>query len=361
MKRFEQMVSEIFENYDYDDIEIVLEKIKVFKQFIIFGAGQLGHKVYSVLADQGEKAALFCDNNLCGKIDKDSGLKIVSLNSLELDKKETFVLIAVFDPSAYAVVYRQLSVFGFEKTQMMNAKNMVERYPISYLKKNLEQYKKVYSLLQDDRSKETYRNMIKKAYLDSDISEIICDKRDAYFDEEMALGDDEVFVDCGGYDGDTAKCFIEKVKGRYKKLIILEPEADKERLIERNLKGFPYMLHICGAWSSSGTLRFNARGDSASYITENGKMEIKVKALDDIVMEDRPTFIKMDIEGAEMEALKGSQKIIQAYRPKLAICIYHRPEDLFEIPLFIKELREDYRLLIRQYEDSRFETVCYAI
>lgn len=90
-------------------------------------------------------------------------------------------------------------------------------------------------------------------------------------------------------------------------------------------------------------------------------MEIKVKALDDIVMEDRPTFIKMDIEGAEMEALKGSQKIIQAYRPKLAICIYHRPEDLFEIPLFIKELREDYRLLIRQYEDSRFETVCYAI
>ena len=76
---------------------------------------------------------------------------------------------------------------------------------------------------------------------------------------------------------------------------------------------------------------------------------------------EHPTFMKMDIEGAETESLKGSRKIIERYRPKLAICIYHKPEDLFEIPILLREMRNDYRLLIRQYSDTRFETVCYAI
>ena len=132
-------------------------------------------------------------------------------------------------------------------------------------------------------------------------------------------------------------------------------------MIRENLKGYTYDLYQYGVWSSSDILRFNARGDSASYIAENGQTEIPVKSLDDVIWKDSPTFIKMDIEGAEIEALRGSRRIIEEFRPKLAICIYHRPEDLFEIPLLIRKMRKDYRLLVRQYSNSRFETVCYAI
>ena len=213
----------------------------------------------------------------------------------------------------------------------------------------------------DDLSKEVYLNMIKKAYLDVDISKIVSNEQEAYFDKEVSLSEKEVFIDCGGYTGDTALQFISESKGQYQKLIVFEPEVCKEMIIQENLKGYAYELYQCGAWSSSGVLKFSARGDSASYIAENGQIEIPVKALDDVVLKDHPTFIKMDIEGAEVEALKGSRRIIEECRPKLAICIYHRPEDLFEIPLLIREMREDYRLLVRQYSNSRFETVCYAL
>lgn len=126
------------------------------------------------------------------------------------------------------------------------------------------------------------------------------------------MTDEEVFVDCGGFDGDTA-------------------------------------------------MKFNARDDMASRVSEDGDVEIEVKALDNIIKDDIATYIKMDIEGSEIEALKGGREIIQKYKPKLAICIYHNPQDLFEIPLMIKEMRGDYKLFIRQYADSIFETVCYAV
>ena len=168
-------------------------------------------------------------------------------------------------------------------------------------------------------------------------------------------------MDCGGYVGDTAAEFLRRTKGQYKKLIIFEPEICKGTIIQTNLKGYEYDLYQYGVWSQSTVLKFDARGDSTSFITENGQIKIPVKALDDVILKERPTFIKMDIEGSETEALKGCRRIIEEYKPKLAICIYHRPEDLFEIPLWIHSVNKDYRLLIRQYSSTRFETVCYAI
>lgn len=79
------------------------------------------------------------------------------------------------------------------------------------------------------------------------------------------------------------------------------------------------------------------------------------------MIEELVTLIKMDIEGAEQEALLGAKRIISEYQPKLAICIYHRIEDLWEIPLLIKELNPEYHLYIRNYEDRLDEIVCYAV
>jgi FkbM family methyltransferase len=362
MDQFDSAIREIYENYYYEeDVETVLEKLKNYKRFIIFGAGRLGHQVYDILAKRGAEAALFCDNRLCGETDADTGLKVISPAELKRNKEEVFVLLAIFDEVACRAVYRQLLEFGFADDHLMNVRNMAWREPVSFLTKNLDKYKRVYSLLEDDFSKKTYVNMIKKQYLDVDISGIVCAGQEAYFDKELVLTEEEVFVDCGGYTGDTSLQFIEKTKGRYKKLVIFEPEEYKENIIRETLKGYAYELFTYGVWSSSTVLKFSARGDSTSHVAESGEIQIPVKALDDVLLEEHPTFIKMDIEGAETESLKGSRKIIERYRPKLAICIYHKPEDLFEIPILLREMRNDYRLLIRQYSDTRFETVCYAI
>ena len=81
----------------------------------------------------------------------------------------------------------------------------------------------------------------------------------------------------------------------------------------------------------------------------------------DVCVSDPVTFIKMDIEGAELEALKGSSKIIKKYMPKLAISLYHKKDDILEIPLYIKELVPEYKLYIRHYSNAGVETVLYAV
>lgn len=85
-----------------------------------------------------------------------------------------------------------------------------------------------------------------------------------------------------------------------------------------------------------------------------------VVSLDEDIHE-RVTFIKMDVEGVEMEALKGCQNHIKKDRPILAISLYHNVEDIYEIPLFINGIVEEYRFDIRHYTPYHGETVLYAI
>ena len=100
-----------------------------------------------------------------------------------------------------------------------------------------------------------------------------------------------------------------------------------------------------------------------THITEHREaISIPVAAIDETVEpDDKVTFIKMDVEGAELESLRGCKRTIKKYRPKLAICIYHRPEDMIQIPIYIKELVPEYRLYIRHHSNCAWETVLYAM
>jgi hypothetical protein len=99
---------------------------------------------------------------------------------------------------------------------------------------------------------------------------------------------------------------------------------------------------------------------STSKIDEKGEDIIQCIAIDDVLHGFKPTFIKMDIEGAEVEALKGAENTIKAYLPQLAICVYHRLSDIWEIPLLIKSFYEGYKFYLRSYNFMGLETVLYA-
>lgn len=88
---------------------------------------------------------------------------------------------------------------------------------------------------------------------------------------------------------------------------------------------------------------------------------IETIALDEFIQDERVTFIKMDIEGAELDALRGAVHIIKTQKPKLAISVYHRWDDIFTIPKLILEIRPDYKLYIRHYSLLANETVLYAL
>jgi FkbM family methyltransferase len=117
------------------------------------------------------------------------------------------------------------------------------------------------------------------------------------------------------------------------------------------------------AWDSTVQLRFSASGSSNSSVNPNGDSMIQAVAVDEFIPKDiKVNYIKMDIEGAEPHALMGSMKVIERNVPHLAICVYHKPEQLWEIGLWIlANFPQKYRFYLRSYAEQTFETVLYCI
>lgn len=110
-------------------------------------------------------------------------------------------------------------------------------------------------------------------------------------------------------------------------------------------------------------MHFLEEGTTGSKITDStdaATTVIDVDSIDNVCSGDKVTFIKMDIEGSELEALRGAVNVIKRDKPRLAICIYHKPEDMYEIPFWIKETVPEYKLYIRHHTDGILETVLYA-
>lgn len=184
-----------------------------------------------------------------------------------------------------------------------------------------------------------------------------------YFAEDiMKFEDGEVFVDGGCFDFETSKFLLQRCKVKH--IYAFEPDKNNLIKVEGGIKetGFDNVtVFNKGLWDKEDKLYFNASGDILSHVTSSGSNEdmIEVVALDEVI-DEKVTFIKMDIEGSELKALEGAKNLICTYKPKLAICIYHKPEDTIDIPAYIKSLVPEYRFWIRHYSYSPAETVLYA-
>lgn len=188
-----------------------------------------------------------------------------------------------------------------------------------------------------------------------------------YFDlAELPHTDFEVFADVGAYDGMTSVRFHEWCHGNGR-CVCFEPDRTNVEPLKQNLESHKinYSLLEKGVWDSETELKFADNMKSVSHIVEDNSEEsfniIPVTTIDNVFVDDDVTFIKMDIEGAELKALMGAEKTIKRCRPKLAICVYHKPEDMWEIPSLILDLCPDYRLYLRHYSLHNGETVLYAV
>lgn len=183
-----------------------------------------------------------------------------------------------------------------------------------------------------------------------------------YFDLGNLDLKNEYFVDAGALNGETSKYFLEHFQDGH--AYVFEPNPEQYEISKENLKDysevefFPY-----GLYDQNTTLYFDTRDvdPGSARVSEQGDIEIEVRKLDDLLQDKKVTFIKMDIEGSELAALLGAEKIIREQKPKLAICVYHKPEDIWEIPKLILKYCPDYKLYLRHYSISYTETVLYAV
>jgi len=227
---------------------------------------------------------------------------------------------------------------------------------------NRSQYENIKSLLQDEKSKEVFENLInfRNTGLFKYMEGFSVDVLGQYFSKVIQCAESEVFVDAGAYDGQTTSEFIKHCPN-YKSVYLFEPskqnidQAKINLIVNKNIKFIEK-----GLSNRAEVLRFHSNNGSASAIADDGDIEIQVDSLDNLVQE-KVSFIKMDIEGAESSAIEGARNHILNYHPKMAIAVYHKPDDLWRIPQQVLAIRDDYDLYLRHYTEGTDETIMYFI
>lgn len=176
---------------------------------------------------------------------------------------------------------------------------------------------------------------------------------------------DEIFVDGGAFDGETSIHFHNVWAGQYKEIIAFEPDASNIERVYKKIKQSPchdVTVIPFGLWDDNLELCFQSRGNGSSMVCDDGEERIKVAKMDDMISpEKKVSFIKMDLEGAEYPSLCGARNIIEKYHPTLAISLYHKPEDVWELPELILNMWDGYQFYLRHYSIAASETVLYAI
>jgi FkbM family methyltransferase len=228
--------------------------------------------------------------------------------------------------------------------------------------KNRENYEYVFSLLSDNKSKESFENIVNFRF-NRDIKfleDFDFIREDQYFEKFLNLAKNTVFVDGGGYDGKTTEKFINLFPD-YKDIYYFEPSR---KLLNQSKKllGHNHKIHFFekGLWSGSKVLFFDDTLGSASKLSPKGNLKIETVALDEVI-NSRVDFIKLDIEGAEYEALKGAEGLIKKYNPAMAVCVYHNQEDFIRIPELIMSYNSKYKIYLRHYTQGVYETIMYFV
>ncbi len=185
-----------------------------------------------------------------------------------------------------------------------------------------------------------------------------------YFDM-FEPAENEIVADAGSFDGKTEGEILKWGGGKIKKIYAFEsdPENCKKCRAYFEENGWNDIVQLVekGTWEKQTSMWVkNAQWKAGSSVCEEGDVQIELTTIDNEVGDDKVTFIKMDIEGAELKALKGARKTILKNKPRLAICIYHKPEDICEIPEYLLSLVPEYRFWIRHYSSNEWETVLYA-
>ena len=189
-----------------------------------------------------------------------------------------------------------------------------------------------------------------------------------YLDEKiMKPHQHEVYIDGGVYTLDDTANFIAWCKGEYDAVYAFEPDAENFKICEKNKESKSIFekgnIHLLKAalWERDEELRFRDGAKGSSNVNTSGNVIVQGRSIDSVLYDKPVTFIKMDIEGAELAALKGAQQSIKKWKPRLAICIYHKPKDFIEIPLYVHSLVPEYKMFIRHYSTSAQETVLYCV
>lgn len=218
-----------------------------------------------------------------------------------------------------------------------------------FIEKNEDKINSAYELF-DEESKRIFAGCVNFVFGgELETLKSITTEKDEIFNSIFAMNSNESYLDLGAYRGDTVEEFLRYSGGQYESIIALEPDRRTFKKLTDYLEKIPNSVGIQKAiYSESKTVNFSSKAGRQSTISEKGE-QIETTTVDEICLNKRVTYIKMDVEGAEKEALEGAKCTLKIQKPKLNIALYHRSADIFEIPLKITEINPDYKFHIRRH------------
>lgn len=317
-----------------------------------------------------------CDNNSEKWGQTFYGKKCISPNEL-VNLQNVFVIIVLGDCRSVMQQLRNMNIESIHISEM-HFSNYEKGKDCAWLKVALPKIEKALELFQDDRSRYIFTSVFcNKIYLSATKNPYgSFSESGEYFENGFwHLHDKEYFVDGGAYVGDTVKDFLKHVpEGHFEKVYSFEYEKGNYDILCENLKSLPIEInekieaYCCGIWShkEDGWCEYLGESDGTQLMSKEQKssqaQHCLLDKLDNVLENKKVTTLKLDIEGAEIQGLIGAEKILTIQKPQLAICLYHRPEDLWEIPLLLNKMNPDYKMVVKHHGCQNFtDTVLYAL
>lgn len=343
---------------------------------IIYGAGSNGKVMYKFLKNLGVNVVAFLDIKAKeGQKFDDIPVELPCSINITTEMKENTVLLALdkfkHDVNEIKCYLKTLKyenpVYDHNILCRASLYHLDRLYNLSSIDFDIEEKNILQGLdlLADDMSREIFVDFLRARLTSNFENTIVNEKLTACAKVDIPLSKGYArFIDCGAYVGDTFKDVITHHK-EFDTYIAFEPtlQTFEQLTITVNTYSDYYKtayLYPLGVADKNAYVRFDDDLDGANVITKNGKNTILTVKIDDVIKNIEPTMIKMDIEGAEISALNGAKETIIKYQPDLSICVYHRTDDLWKIPLLLKELVPEYKFYLRCHNVGTSETILYA-
>ena len=346
---------------------------------VLFGCGTLGTRAIDLFREIGVNPLALSDSNPSRWGTNLSEIPVLSPS----DAAEQFGTSAVFfvtiwnDFHWYSDTLAKLTSLGCTSVssyapifwrfgdRFMDLRLLNE--PAHLLYEHLDEVFDAEDLWADGESLATYRsNIVWRAKGDPSHLPYPAPQNTYFPPDIFKLIPEEVFIDCGAFDGDTIRLVRSLVGSNFKAIHSIEADSISMQKLRSYLSTLPAemieKIHTldCAVGAERSVLRFNMSGNLTSKVEDVG-INVPCIPLDELFAEEPITLIKMDIEAAEYDALLGAKAIIKRDHPVLAICVYHTQSDIWRIPLLIRSIDPTYKLFLRSYDGDGLQTVVYAV
>lgn len=330
------------------------------KPIVMYGMGDGAEKIMSVMNSLGIKPAEFMASDEFVRGHSFLGYRVRKLSEIEEMYKD-FIIVVCFGsclPDVTEKIYalaRRYELYAPD-VPVVAEEGEIPVFDHRYLSENIDKVQRVRSLLADDKSKEVFDSLI--SYKLSGNVEYLkgCETGEQEALKLLKIGFNETYVDLGAYNGDTVERFLRLTNKSFAEIYAVEPDhRNFLRMVRRNYalgRGIFHPINAA-AWCDDVTLKFRKSGGRNSSVCNGyGRgpiVEVQGVKVDTLMRDKIPTLIKIDVEGCEKEALDGARLSIAKHKPKLILSLYHRREDIFELPLKVKAMNGSYRLYLRHH------------